>query len=384
MLTCANCATQNEPNRKFCVECGHSLAAPCPVCGTENPASAKFCGECGTTLAAAAAGGSRSGRHPRGSAPVGLEPVAERRLVSVLFVDLVGFTSASEQRDAEDTRDLLTRYFDIARETVDRHGGVIEKFIGDAVMAVWGTPTAHEDDAERAVRAALELVSAVSVLDESLRARAGVLDRRGGRDHRRGIPGHGRRGHGQHRVSAPVRGRAGHRARRRVHAAGGRGRDRVRGDGGEGAQGEGRRQCACGAPSPSSPAAAVRGERPRSSLRSWAVTRSFGCSRNSSMPPHVRESRGWSRSSARPASGRAASRGSWRSTWTASSRRCCGTRAAPRRTAKGSATGRWRRSSAAEPASPSRRIPMRPAPRSRRCSPGWPWSRRSGTGSNRA
>ena len=109
--------------------------------------------------------------------PVALEPVAERRLVSVLFVDLVGFTSDSEQRDAEDTRDLLTRYFDLARETVDRHGGVIEKFIGDAVMAVWGTPTAHEDDAERAVRSALELVSAVSVLggDEGLRARAGVL-----------------------------------------------------------------------------------------------------------------------------------------------------------------------------------------------------------------
>jgi class 3 adenylate cyclase len=105
------------------------------------------------------------------------EPIAERRLVSVLFVDLVGFTSASEQRDAEDTRELQSRYFDLAREAVDRHGGVIEKFIGDAVMAVWGTPTAHEDDAERAVRAALELVIGVSGLEggTNLRARAGVL-----------------------------------------------------------------------------------------------------------------------------------------------------------------------------------------------------------------
>ena len=178
MLTCANCSTQNDPNRKFCVECGHRLAGACPVCGTENPAAAKFCGECGTTLAAAGQAAATAATDALAvGAPVALEPVAERRLVSVLFVDLVGFTSASEQRDAEDTRELLTRYFDLARETVGRHGGVIEKFIGDAVMAVWGTPIAHEDDAERAVRAALELVSAVSVLDADagLRARAGVL-----------------------------------------------------------------------------------------------------------------------------------------------------------------------------------------------------------------
>ena len=76
----------------------------------------------------------------------------------------MGFTAASEQRDAEDTRELLSRYFELAREIVDRHGGVIEKFIGDAVMAVWGTPTAHEDDAERAVRSALQIVEAVAGL----------------------------------------------------------------------------------------------------------------------------------------------------------------------------------------------------------------------------
>ena len=81
--------------------------------------------------------------------------------MSVLFVDLVGFTTLSEGRDAEETRELLSRYFDMARTLVGRYGGTIEKFIGDAVMAVWGTPTATEDDAERAVRAALELVAAV-------------------------------------------------------------------------------------------------------------------------------------------------------------------------------------------------------------------------------
>ena len=104
-------------------------------------------------------------------------PSAERRLVSVLFADLVGFTTLSEGRDAEDVRELLSRYFETARDVVARYGGNIEKFIGDAVMAVWGTPTAQEDDAERAVRAALDLVEAVpgARTPALRRARAGVL-----------------------------------------------------------------------------------------------------------------------------------------------------------------------------------------------------------------
>ena len=81
--------------------------------------------------------------------------------MTVLFADLVGFTTLSEGRDPEEVRDLLSRYFDAAREQIERYGGTVEKFIGDAVMAVWGAPTAHEDDAERAVRAALEVVDGV-------------------------------------------------------------------------------------------------------------------------------------------------------------------------------------------------------------------------------
>ncbi len=101
--------------------------------------------------------------------------------MTVLFTDLVGFTSLAEDRDPEAVRELLGRYFDRATEIVQVHGGTVEKFIGDAVMAVWGTPTAHEDDAERAVRAALELVDAVGGLQPGLAARAGVLTgRRGG------------------------------------------------------------------------------------------------------------------------------------------------------------------------------------------------------------
>jgi predicted ATPase/class 3 adenylate cyclase len=106
--------------------------------------------------------------------------VAERRVVSVLFADLVGFTPLAESRDPEEVRELLSRYFDSCRRLVELYGGTVEKFIGDAVMAVWGTPVAQEDDAERAVRTALDLVAAVTALGDEvaapqLSARAGVL-----------------------------------------------------------------------------------------------------------------------------------------------------------------------------------------------------------------
>jgi class 3 adenylate cyclase/tetratricopeptide (TPR) repeat protein len=165
-LLCAACGSANEAGRKFCGECGTAIARACPSCGTPNAPSVKFCGECGAGLSSSTA---------TPADPARGAPAAERRLVSVLFVDLVGFTAASEERDAEDTRELLTRYFDLARTIVGRYGGTIEKFIGDAVMAVWGAPVAQEDDAERAVRAALDLVAAVQELDPTLTARAGVM-----------------------------------------------------------------------------------------------------------------------------------------------------------------------------------------------------------------
>ncbi|MEO5919276.1 MAG: adenylate/guanylate cyclase domain-containing protein, partial [Candidatus Limnocylindrales bacterium] len=128
-----------------------------------------------TPGAAARTSGAAPGSTPAADSVSGASPDAERRLVSVLFADLVGFTPYAEERDAEDTREMLTRYFDIASDVINRHGGVVEKFIGDAVMAVWGTPVAHEDDAERSVRAALELVDAIRVLGPGIHARAGVL-----------------------------------------------------------------------------------------------------------------------------------------------------------------------------------------------------------------
>jgi class 3 adenylate cyclase/tetratricopeptide (TPR) repeat protein len=190
-MLCPSCgAAASSPTQKFCAECGTRLGQACPSCATPYEGSPKFCPECGFGLqgiapATAAATNGAPLAAPAASAPVvsvtdavSASTVAERKLVSVLFADLVGFTSMSESRDAEAVREQLTEYFGVAQEIVTRYGGSVEKFIGDAVMAVWGTPVAHEDDAERAVRAALELVDAVGHLGhdgETLAARAGVL-----------------------------------------------------------------------------------------------------------------------------------------------------------------------------------------------------------------
>jgi class 3 adenylate cyclase len=172
---------------KFCGQCGTRLASGCPACAFQNPPGMRFCGECGTPLSAAPAAAASAG--PGLPAPT-LAPApadrpaaaqaTERRLVSVLFADLVGFTARSDASDPEQVREFLARYFDLAREIVERYDGTVEKFIGDAVMAVWGTPVAREDDAERAVRAGLELVDAIRHLgrqsgDEALALRAGAL-----------------------------------------------------------------------------------------------------------------------------------------------------------------------------------------------------------------
>ncbi|MEX2546666.1 MAG: zinc ribbon domain-containing protein [Chloroflexota bacterium] len=157
-MICSSCGSTSDDGARFCYECGRSFAAGCPNCGAENRPGARFCDLCGTPLSAAA----DHPAQPDAAARVTpIQIVAQRRLVTVLFADLVGFTPFAADRDAEDVRDTLTRYFDLASDVSTRYGGTIEKFIGDAVMAVWGAPIAHEDDAERAVRAGLELVDAL-------------------------------------------------------------------------------------------------------------------------------------------------------------------------------------------------------------------------------
>ncbi|HET6654367.1 MAG TPA: adenylate/guanylate cyclase domain-containing protein [Nocardioides sp.] len=150
-----SCSVDLPEGARFCYSCGTTQGPPpCSSCGSPLVQGARFCMSCGAAQTS--------------SAPAGVQPVAARRVTSVLFGDLVGFTALSEVRDHEETRELLTRYFDECRQIIVRYGGTVEKFIGDAVMAVWGVPTAHEDDAERAVRAGLELVNVVATMGEEL------------------------------------------------------------------------------------------------------------------------------------------------------------------------------------------------------------------------
>jgi class 3 adenylate cyclase len=170
-LTCPACGADNRPDRRFCRNCGTELGVACPSCGTVNEAGDRFCGKCGTPL-----GGAPGATTAGTGSP---EPAVERRHVSILFADLVGSTSMAEGADVEAVRGLLDRYYALCRDVVARYGGVIEKFIGDAVMAVWGSPVAHEDDAERAVRSSLDLVDAAHGLrtpdGKPLVVRAAVL-----------------------------------------------------------------------------------------------------------------------------------------------------------------------------------------------------------------
>src|SRR5256714_3710147 len=121
----------------------------CPTCGEENPERARFCWSCGAAIAEA----------PRSGAE-------ERKIVSILFVDLVGFTAASEKADPEDVRARLRPYHARVKEEIERFGGTVEKFVGDAAMAVFGAPIAHEDDPERAVSAALRILTAIDELND--------------------------------------------------------------------------------------------------------------------------------------------------------------------------------------------------------------------------
>jgi len=122
----------------------------CQRCGEDNPERARFCLGCGAPLV-----------------PAPVSRREERKRVSVLFCDLVGFTSRAEQLDIEDVRGVLAPYYARLRGELERYGGMVEKFIGDAVMALFGAPTAHEDDPERAVRAALAIREAIAEFNQA-------------------------------------------------------------------------------------------------------------------------------------------------------------------------------------------------------------------------
>ena len=166
-LVCPSCAAPRPEGARFCCACGTRLdthldlqrerkvVTVCPSCAEPCPDGARFCPACGTPQTPAGTGraapASRAGRE-------------ERRIVTTLFCDLVDFTALAERADPEDVDGLLRPYFALTRHVIEQHGGVVEKFIGDAVVGIFGVPTLHEDDAERGIRAAVRLQERMSEL----------------------------------------------------------------------------------------------------------------------------------------------------------------------------------------------------------------------------
>lgn len=141
-MNCTACGAAAKPGQRFCTACGAALMAACRACGASNPPGARFCGECGASLSA-----------PTETRP----PDSELRPVTVLFADLSGFTALSGERDPEDVQRLLNDFFAMTDGVIVKLGGTVDKHIGDCVMAVFGAPVAHGDDAERAVAAAIAI-----------------------------------------------------------------------------------------------------------------------------------------------------------------------------------------------------------------------------------
>ena len=170
-MICPGCQAENRSGRRFCAKCGTALPAVCSDCGYENDPEDAFCGGCGMALAAPA----QPAKIPP-SASVSAEP--ERRQVTILFADLSGFTKLSAALPAEDVHRLIARFFEVIDDVVLAYGGHVDKHIGDAVMAVFGAPLAHDDDPERAVRAALDIHTKLrelsAELDVPLKAHIGI------------------------------------------------------------------------------------------------------------------------------------------------------------------------------------------------------------------
>jgi class 3 adenylate cyclase/tetratricopeptide (TPR) repeat protein len=161
---CPSCGFENRRGALFCGSCGVRLGSPCPACGEVVTVGLAYCTACGAELSVA---------------PAPTPTAEERKVVSVLFADLVGSTGRAEGLDPEDVRRLLDTFHTRVKAELERYGGTVEKYIGDAVMALFGAPRTHEDDPERAVRAALSLREAIGELnaadpDLGLRVRVGI------------------------------------------------------------------------------------------------------------------------------------------------------------------------------------------------------------------
>ena len=169
-MACAGCGLETSADFAFCPRCGRRLPAPCTACGSPCEPDFAFCPRCGTARSPAPVGADKAA-----AAPVvrsdGRE--ADRRQVTVLFADLSGFTSLSERLDPEEVRAFQNALFATLAQAIERYDGFVEKFVGDAVMAVFGAPVAHEDDPQRALEAALQMLERGGALSERWAARLG-------------------------------------------------------------------------------------------------------------------------------------------------------------------------------------------------------------------
>jgi class 3 adenylate cyclase/tetratricopeptide (TPR) repeat protein len=170
-VRCSKCGSDNREGRKFCTNCGSSFIASCPKCGAAIQPGEKFCGECGTALGGVPA--------PKPHEALEASPTGERRHLTVLFCDLVGSTEIAARLDPEDWRETLAAYHRAAADAVTRYGGHVAQYLGDGVMAFFGYPEAHDNDAERAVWAGLAMLDIIAKLGgqpdrPKLAARVGI------------------------------------------------------------------------------------------------------------------------------------------------------------------------------------------------------------------
>jgi class 3 adenylate cyclase len=182
-MHCPQCQYENRAGRRFCAECGAPLPLACPACGFANEPGEKFCGGCGTPLAGPAAQPTQTAQPPTPSAvqshqeapPVARStPEAERRQLTVLFCDLVDSTVLASQLDPEELREVVRAYQDTCAKVIARFEGHIAQYLGDGLLVYFGYPLAHEDDAQRAVRAGLGMLEALGQLNTRLGHERGV------------------------------------------------------------------------------------------------------------------------------------------------------------------------------------------------------------------
>ena len=171
-MECPKCHFENPPVAKFCMECGMAFEVACPQCGTKLPSQAKFCFACGTRVGEKSA--SVVEAQPTGTHPAPRAPEGERRQLTVMFCDLVGSTSLSGQLDPEDLHSVLRVYQEVCAKVIHRFEGYIAKYMGDGLLVYFGYPQAHEDDAQRAVRAGLGIVEVMERLTARLEQERGV------------------------------------------------------------------------------------------------------------------------------------------------------------------------------------------------------------------